>query len=271
MDNKLTKVLINNNWSEMPMSSLQVGSNQFGFKTGLYETLRTFDSHPVFLEPHLDRLYSTAARIQLSISYSKTEIFHMIEKVIDSFSDPQQRVRILAVPEKIIVYTSHLNLNPIIYNGVKALTVQTQRNNPELKTTDYHACLTAWTKANNQGCFEAILIDETNYLYEGTRSNVFWIKDNKLFTRHHDVLPGTTRQTISQKSPYPIMDGKLNLKYISKIDELFLTNSGSGIVPVTLLNGKLIGSGSVGIITQQLLSLYHNWMIQDIERKQTYE
>jgi branched-subunit amino acid aminotransferase/4-amino-4-deoxychorismate lyase len=67
------------------------------------------------------------------------------------------------------------------------------------------------------------------------------------------------------------MDGKLNLKYISKIDELFLTNSGSGIVPVTLLNGKLIGSGSVGIITQQLLSLYHNWMIQDIERKQTYE
>lgn len=265
MNDTKIKVLINNQWSKMPFSSLKVGSNDFVFDAGLYETIRTLNFKPVFLYPHLDRLFKTAKEINLPIEFSKIDIENMLNKVIQSFPDPNQRARILAVPTQVVVYTSHLNLDPTIYNGVSAITVQTNRERPEIKTTNYHTCLTAWEKANNQGCFEAIIIDENQFFYEGTRSNVFWVKEDQLFTRHHDVLPGTTRQTIASKSPFPVLDGHLNANKIHTIQELFLTNSGSGIIPVTNLNQQPIGNGSVGPMTQQLMELYTEWMIQDCE------
>jgi branched-subunit amino acid aminotransferase/4-amino-4-deoxychorismate lyase len=51
---------------------------------------------------------------------------------------------------------------------------------------------------------------------------------------------------------------------LSNIDEFFLTNSGSGIIPVTRINDKNIGNGSVGIITLQLLSQYNELMLKEI-------
>jgi branched-chain amino acid aminotransferase len=53
---------------------------------------------------------------------------------------------------------------------------------------------------------------------------------------------------------------------LSNIDEFFLTNSGSGIIPVTRINDKIIGNGSVGIKTNQLLAQYNEWMLKDIAR-----
>ena len=218
----------------------------------------------MFLQPHLDRLFSSANRIGLNIKFTQSDILDMLSKVIHDFQDPNQRVRILAVPNKLIVYTSYLNLDPSIYNGVSVITIEASRMHPEIKTTDYHTCLTAWRAAVDAGCFEAILMDGNGILYEGSRSNLFWVKDEKLFTRKEDVLPGTTRQIIINHSSVSIQYNTLNSMDLSNIDEFFVTNSGSGIIPVTRINDKNIGNGSVGIITRQLLSQYNEWMLKEI-------
>lgn len=262
----MIKALINNHWESIPEENLQLGTDTFSFSSGLYETFRTLDFKPVFLQPHLDRLFSSANRIGLNIEFTQSDILNMLSKVIRDFQDPNQRVRILAVPNKLIVYTSYLNLDPSIYNGVSAITYKASREHPEIKTTDYHACLTAWKAAVNAGCFEAILMDGSGILYEGSRSNLFWVKDAKLFTRKEDVLPGTTRQIIINYSSVSIQYKILNSMDLSNIDEFFLTNSGSGIIPVTSINNKNIGNGSVGIITRQLLSKYNEWMLKEIAR-----
>ena len=262
----MIKALINNHWESIPEENLQLGTDTFSFSSGLYETFRTLDFKPVFLQLHLDRLFSSADQIGLNIDYSKLEISNMLSKVIHDFQDSNQRVRILAVPNKLIVYTSYLNLDPSIYNGVSVITIEASRAQPEIKTTDYHACLTAWKTAVNAGCFEAILMDGNGILYEGSRSNLFWVKDAKLFTRKEDVLPGTTRQIIINHSSVSIKYNTLNSMDLSNIDEFFLTNSGSGIIPVTRINDKYIGNGSVGIITRQLLSQYNEWMLKEIAR-----
>ena len=262
----MIKALINNQWEYIPKENLQLGTDTFSFSSGLYETFRTLDFKPVFLQLHLDRLFSSADQIGLNIDYSKLEISNMLSKVIHDFQDSNQRVRILAVPNKLIVYTSYLNLDPSIYNGVSVITIEASRAQPEIKTTDYHACLTAWKAAVNAGCFEAILMDGNGILYEGSRSNLFWVKDAKLFTRKEDVLPGTTRQIIINHSSVSIKYNTLNSMDLSNIDEFFLTNSGSGIIPVTRINDKYIGNGSVGIITRQLLSQYNEWMLKEIAR-----
>jgi branched-chain amino acid aminotransferase len=170
----------------------------------------------------------------------------------------------LAVPNELIIYSSHLNLNQKIYEGISAITVEAFRDNPHLKTTNYHACLNAWKLANDAGCFEAILMNKHGIIFEGSRSNIFWIKNKKLFTRADGVLPGITRQTILNLSPYPVEFGILHIENINEINECFLTNSGSGIIPVTQINGGNIGDGSVGTVTKQLLAQYNNWILQDI-------
>jgi branched-subunit amino acid aminotransferase/4-amino-4-deoxychorismate lyase len=262
----MIKALINNQWESIPKENLQLGTDTFSFSSGLYETFRTLNFRPVFLQPHLDRLFSSANRIGLNIEFTQSDILDMLSKVIHNFQDPNQRVRILAVPNKLIVYTSYLNLDPSIYNGVSAITYKASREYPEIKTTDYHACLTAWKAAIDAGCFEAILMDHNGILYEGSRSNLFWVKDEELFTQKKNVLPGTTRQIIINHSSVSIQYKVLNSMDLSNIDEFFLTNSGSGIIPVTSINDKNIGNGSVGIKTSQLLAQYNEWMLKDIAR-----
>ena len=260
----MINALINNQWESIPEKDLQPGSDSFAFGTGLYETFRTLNHKPVFLEPHLDRLFKSAQAIDLTIASSQNKIVKMIARVVQQFDDPNQRVRILAVAEKIIIYTSSLNLDPSIYKGVSTITVPALRKTPEIKTTDYTTCLEAYKIAENNDCFEAILLDKNNQVLEGSRSNVFWVQGEKLFTRDGDVLPGVTRQTVISRSPFSISYGQLNQLDFDLLNEIFLTNSGSGIIPVVKVNSIQIGTGKPGPITVELLKLYDGWLNNEI-------
>lgn len=261
----MIKALINGKWELVPDKHLQIGGVSFAYKSGLYETFRTLDYKPVFLNPHMDRLYQTAQKTSLKIRFSRSILLDMINTVISEFSEPDQRVRILAVPDHLILYTSSLNIDSSIYDGVKVITVHASRNTPDIKTTNYQVCLSAWEKAQKLHCFEAILTDNNGDVFEGSRSNIFWIKNEKLLTRQGKILPGITRQMIISKFSYPVEFGKLNVTDFKKIDELFITNSGSGVVPVSHVNGSRIGNGSVGKITRKLLNDYTRWIKEDIE------
>jgi len=260
----MINALINNQWESIPEKDLQPGSDSFAFGTGLYETFRTLNHKPVFLEPHLDRLFKSAQAIDLTIASSQNKIVKMIARVVQQFDDPNQRVRILAVAEKIIIYTSSLNLDPSIYKGVSTITVPALRKTPEIKTTDYTTCLEAYKIAENNDCFETILLDNNNQVLEGSRSNIFWIQGEKLFTRDGDVLPGVTRQTVISRSPFSIFYEQLNQLDFDQVNEIFLTNSGSGIIPVVKVNSIQIGTGKPGPITVELLKLYDGWLNNEI-------
>ena len=260
----MINALINNQWESVPEKDLQPGSDSFAFGTGLYETFRTLNHKPVFLEPHLDCLFKSAQAIDLTIASSQNKIVKMIARVVQQFDDPNQRARILAVAEKIIIYTSSLNLDPSIYKGVSTITVPALRKTPEIKTTDYTTCLEAYKIAENNDCFETILLDKNNQVLEGSRSNVFWIQGEKLFTRDGDVLPGVTRQTVISRSPFSIFYEQLNQLDFDQVNEIFLTNSGSGIIPVVKVNSIQIGTGKPGPITVELLKLYDGWLNNEI-------
>ena len=96
----------------------------------------------------------------------------MIMQVIESSPDPDQRVRVLLVPDKVIIYTMPLDLDYDIYNGVSVITVQA-KGHSEIKTTDYHSRLNAYQLAQEHECFDAILMDEDQVVFEGSRSNIF--------------------------------------------------------------------------------------------------
>ena len=192
----MIQALVNGIWKSFDEKDLQPGTNSFKMNSGLYETFRTKNFKPVLLKQHLDRLFQSAEKINLKIMYSKTEIEKMIKMVINNFHEKNQRARVIVSKDILVVYTTALDLNIQIYDGVDTLTVSYERNTPDIKTTDYKGCLNAYKKANKKSCFEAILLDRNNYILEGSRSNVFWVTSNSLFTREDNVLPGITRKTI---------------------------------------------------------------------------
>ncbi len=260
----MVKALVNSVWKEVPGESLLIGGPDFAYPSGLYETLRTVDYIPVFLEAHLKRLFQAARRIDVRLKYSQSEITQQVIQVIRSFPDPDQRVRIIAVPGQFIIYTSALNLNQSIYDGVNVISLPVRRPTPELKTTQTEASLQAWLKAQQQGCFEALLISKTGTVFEGSRSNVFWVSQGRLFTKESGVLPGTTRELILTKANRRVWFSELNIHELDQIDEIFLTNSGSGVVPVKSINGYKLPEPVPGEITAAIMVQYNAWLEEDI-------
>ena len=102
-------------------------------------------------------------------------------------------------------------------------------------------------------------MDEDQVVYEGSRSNLFWIKKDSFFTKETGILPGVTRNTIITHSPHAVRYGELNVLDFDWLSELFLTNSGSGIVPIVKVNNSIIGNGVPGPITKELMKLYDSW------------
>ena len=99
-------------------------------------------------------------------------------------------------------------------------------------------------------------MDKNQVVFEGSRSNLFWVKKDSLFTKETGVLPVVTRNTIITYTPYAVKYGELNVLDFDWLSELFLTNSGSGIIPIVKVNNLIIGNGVPGPITRELMKLY---------------
>ena len=102
-------------------------------------------------------------------------------------------------------------------------------------------------------------MDENQVVFEISRSNLFWIKKDILFTIKTGVLLRVNRNTIITHSFYAVKYGELNVLDFDWLSELFLTNSGSGIVPIVKVNNSIIGNGVPGPITKELMKLYDSW------------
>lgn len=258
--------LINTVWKELPEESLLIGGPRFTYPTGLYETLRVVDFTPAFLDAHLDRLFQGAGRVKMEIPYSRSEIIDQVIKVIQHFPKPDQQVRILVVPGQLIIYTTTLNYDPAVYQGVAAISVPVVRQNPEIKTTETEDSLRAWLKAQKEGCFEALLVSSDGTVYEGSRSNIFWVQGGKLMTRKGEVLPGTVRNLILEKTTLAVKFSHLNIHILDNVEEAFLTNSSSGIIPLMKLNEQSLPLPVPGHITIHLMKQYNRWLQEDIRK-----
>ena len=122
-------------------------------------------------------------------------------------------------------------------------------------------------KARNSGYDEVVFLNKHGQLVEGATTNLFFVKNNILFTPAVacGCLNGITRQIIKQCASQagircrPIRAG---VSRLAQADEAFLTNSVIGVMPLTQLNGYWIGGGQTGPITFRLLQAYQEFLIK---------
>ncbi len=150
---------------------------------------------------------------------------------------------------------------------MEIVTVPTVRNlhsalNPAIKSLNYLNNILAKIEANNAGCEEAILLNAEGFVAECTGDNVFIVKENQLLTPplSAGALYGITRgvvMALAAQSGMEVAEPNLTRYDLFNADECFLTGTGAEIVPVVKLDGRVIGSGKPGPMTERLVTQYH--------------
>ena len=160
-------------------------------------------------------------------------------------------------------------------SGFKATLSSLRRNSQSplsrLKSTCYMENILARMQARAAGCDEAILLNEQGYLAEGSATNIFLVKKSLSLegrgqvrvlvtpSLESGVLPGITREAvleIAQASNIKTMERQVELKELIEAEEAFVTNSILELMSLTCFEGKPIGSGRPGQLTEKLLAAY---------------
>ena len=139
---------------------------------------------------------------------------------------------------------------------------------PSIKSGNFLNNIFAFKDARDAGAHEAILCGSEGYIAEGTTSNVFVVKDGFVWTPHnYGILDGITRGIIfeeAEKEGIPMGETNIPPEALFSADEIFISSSIKGIVPVATVNGKRVGGpapggaqrGVAGRLTGRLAELY---------------
>ena len=252
-------MLVSVNGEIVPRQNAKVDalSESVLFGVGLFETMRTFANRKFFrLERHVDRLLQSAAKISVEAGFSHEEICGFARQLAQASDSEIRRIKIVLFHKRLIVVSTAFKPDLSIRCGVFLKSVRQRRALPEIKSTSYLDCLLAHRLARKEHFYDALLIDESSVAYEGSRSNLFWIRDSRLYTKENRVLPGITRAVIVEELFPQVRFESIRLKELTSADEIFITGSIIGIAPVLKIDNSPVGSGSVGNLTKTLMERY---------------
>lgn len=128
-------------------------------------------------------------------------------------------------------------------------------------TGGYVTSALASDEARAAGYDDALLLDGSGHVAEATTANVFAVVADRILTPPDtgDILPGITRNTLitlCRESGTEVLERELSLSDVFTADELFLSSTGKGVVPVIALAGRDIGNGAVGEVTRRIAAQY---------------
>jgi branched-chain amino acid aminotransferase len=240
-------------------------------RKAVYTSIRTYDGKPYMMDEHLIRLKFSARLLDFEISHPFEVVRLRISELITSSVEETQFLKITATPSNLVIISRPLTIDDSIYNGVSVLTTNMQRENVQAKTFPTIEMKRVYHEAHEQGHHDVFLLDKDENITEGSRSNVMWIKGSILYWCAH-ALSGITQAEVIRCAIDFFDEGiitrvekvheGLPLSELSEIDELFLTQTSRGIVPVTQVNDVVIGNGKVGPKTKALRTTFHQNILQ---------
>lgn len=246
---------------------------------GVFEGIRSYKGLVFKLKEHIERLYVSAHVIALKIPITKEQMQKAViatlkaNRLLDAYVrvvvtrgvgdlglDPRNcpKPTIFIIADKISLYP------PELYKkGLSIITVATRRSvpetlNPAIKSLNYLNNILGKIEAINAGVPEAIMLDQAGLVTECTGDNIFAVKAGALRTppEHVGILNGITRQVvlrIASKVGLKAKETMMTRFDLFTADEVFLTGTAAEIIPVVKIDGRLIGTGSVGPSTLKLI------------------
>ena len=151
--------------------------------------------------------------------------------------------------------------------GISLATVSTRRGtadtqDPQLNTLSKLNCIFACIEADKKGADEGLMMDVNGNVSTCNSTNFFIIKNKEVWTSTGEhCLPGVTRGAIIQlckENNIPIYEKDFLVADVLNADEAFVTGTFAGVIPAVSLDGKTIGNGKRGPMTETFFNLYKN-------------
>jgi branched-chain amino acid aminotransferase len=254
---------------------------------GVFEGIRSYNGRIFKLGTHLRRLYDSANAIRLPIPYSVEQLDQAVRETVAANGITDGYVRLCVTrgagtlglnpfdckDGALFIIADTIAMYPKAYyeDGMAVITASTIRNHPaalspRIKSLNYLNNILAKIEAIDAGLLEAVMLNHQGYVAECTGDNIFIVGnrggESVLMSPPLDAgaLEGVTMNAVIELAKANnIRFEHVNLTkhdlYVA--DEMFLTGTAAEVIPVTKVDGRVIGTGKPGPITKRLLDLFH--------------
>jgi len=272
----------------MPLGQASISVLDYGFLYGygLFETMRAYGGKIFRLDSHLSRLARAAEIVGLPIEALELKDAVMDTIQANKLGDARIRITISMgeggmVPDPstcgkptVLILTGHYQPYPeqVYQKGFRAVVSSIRRNSQSplsrLKSANYLESILAKQEARAAGVDEALCLNEKGLLAEASMSNIFLVTDGILRTpgQESGVLPGIIRETIMELASQlgiNTLEQDIRLDELFQAQEAFFTNSLIEVMPLIEVDGKFIGSGRPGSLTQRLMVAYKELVLAE--------
>ena len=256
---------LNDKYLDIQEAKISPLDRGFLFGDAIYEVIIAVNKKPFELDAHLSRLKKNIS----SLRYSLSDQFDLEEIILEVISRNKfiNQVIYVQISRGTDIVRDHIPSNDLIptifvsshelktefspSSGEKAILLEDFRwRKSQIKATSLLANVIYRSEAKHREVFETILF-ENGFITEGAVSNVFCCINNKIITPPltENILPGVTRKVILeiiQNTSLEYEEKKIPVDSFVSAEEIWITNSTKGIIPIIELDGKKIGSGLPG-------------------------
>ncbi|MBX9973395.1 D-amino-acid transaminase [Cytobacillus firmus] len=270
-------VILNGDLIERSEAKVDIEDRGYQFGDGVYEVIRVYNGKMFTAMEHLERLLESGKKIELNIPYSSEQLKQMLAEMIErnnlelgivymQFSrgtSPRNHAYPGADVAPVLTAYTRETSRPVesMRNGVKASLIEDIRwLRCDIKSLNLLGNIMAKQKAAQSGCFEAIQ-HRGDTVTEGSSSNIAIVKDGTLYTHPATnlILNGITRRKINEicrENGVALEESAFTKDDLLDADEVFMSSTSAEITPITEIEGKPIGNGSPGPITNKLQNLF---------------
>jgi branched-chain amino acid aminotransferase len=271
-------------WRE---AKVHVLTHTLHYGLGVFEGVRAYHTQNngtcIFrLKEHTDRLFRSAHILSMKMPFSKEDLNQAQKAVVreNGLEEAYLRPMCFYGSEGMGLRADNLKTHVMVAawewpsymdpdakeNGIKVRTSSYTRHHVNIAMCkakangNYINSMLALKEALDSGCEEALLLDNEGYVAEGSGENIFMVRDNKMYTPElTSCLEGITRDTIftlAAELGYEIREKRITRDEVYVADEAFFTGTAAEVLPIRELDGRLIGSGKRGPVTEKLQTLY---------------
>ncbi len=284
-DPRNAEILININGELVPRDKAVVSVFDSGFilGDGIWEGLRAHHGVIPFLDRHLKRLWEGAKALDLDMQMSQQELKDRLYATLKANqmdedvhirlmvsrgvkSTPYQDPAVTIGGPTIVIIPEYKTPDPTLNDrGIRLYTVYVRRGYPDVQDPKINShsklnCIFACIQGNKAGFDEALMLDPHGHVSTCNSTHFFIVREGEVWTSSGDYcLDGITRRNVinlCKANDIPVYEKNFSVMQAYGAEESFVTGTFAGLTPVVEIDGRVVGEGRRGPVTDRLQALY---------------
>lgn len=286
-------IYVNGELKRREHAVVSVFDSGFILGDGVWEGLRVHNGQIAFLQQHIRRLYEGAKAIDLDIGLAPEQLTAALYKTLETNAmradvhirlmvtrgtkaTPYQDPRVTVGAATIVIIPEYKTPQAqTLTQGVRLFTVHVRRGYPDTQDPKWNShsklnCISACIQASKAGADEALMLDPHGFVATCNSTHFFIVRNDEIWTSSGDFcLAGITRDNIirlGRENQIVVKEKNFSLTEAYSAEEAFVTGTFAGIAPVREIDGRVIGDGCRGPMTERLQGLYRALIEADCAR-----